>query len=80
MNCRELGWATVKRYTIIAITSPTRTGADDRKRTQRGPLLKSSWQTHTAGLTHHNSETGSYGKSHILSKPRLLPFSVATFR
>src|SRR5271157_2943300 len=27
------------------------------------------------GLTHHNSETGSYGKVHILSKPRLLPFS-----
>src|SRR5271157_1740963 len=22
-----------------------------------------------AGLTHHNSETGSYGKFHILSKP-----------
>src|SRR5208337_2857381 len=33
-----------------------------------------------AGLTHHNSETGSYGKVHILSKPRLLPFSFATFR
>ena len=33
-----------------------------------------------AGLTHHNSETGSYGKVHILSKPRLLPFSCATFR
>ena len=33
-----------------------------------------------AGLTHHDSETGSYGKFHILSKPRLLPFSVATFR
>ena len=32
------------------------------------------------GLTHHNSETGSYGKFHILSKPRLLPFSFATFR
>src|SRR5208337_818152 len=29
----------------------------------------------TPGLTHHNSETGSYGKVHILSKPRLLPFS-----
>jgi len=33
-----------------------------------------------AGLTHHNSETGSYGKFHILSKPRLLLFSFATFR
>ena len=32
------------------------------------------------GLTHHNSETGSYRKFHILSKPRLLPFSFATFR
>jgi len=32
------------------------------------------------GLTHHNSETGSYGKFHILSKPRLLLFSFATFR
>jgi len=32
------------------------------------------------GLTHHNSETGSYGKFHIVSKPRLLPFSFATFR
>jgi plasmid stabilization system protein ParE len=33
-----------------------------------------------AGLTHHNSEPGSYGKFHILSKPRLLPFSFATFQ
>ena len=32
------------------------------------------------GLTHHNSEPGSYGKFHILSKPRLLPFSFATFQ
>ena len=32
------------------------------------------------GLTHHNSETGSYGKFHVLSKPRLLPFCFATFR
>src|SRR5208337_3149072 len=32
----------------------------------------------TSGLTHHNSETGSYGKFHILSKPRLLLFSFAT--
>jgi len=33
-----------------------------------------------SGLTHHNSETGSYGKFHILSKLRLLPLSFATFR
>jgi len=37
-------------------------------------------QIEQAGLTHHNSETGSYGKFHILSKPRLLLFSFATFR
>ena len=32
------------------------------------------------GLTHHNSDTGSYGKFRIPSKPRLLPYSFATFR
>src|SRR5208337_56015 len=37
-------------------------------------------QGRLTGPTHHNSETGSYGKVHILSKPRLLPFSFATFR
>src|SRR5208337_3751375 len=32
------------------------------------------------GFTHHNSDTGSYGKFRIPSKPRLLPYSFATFR
>ena len=32
------------------------------------------------GLTHHNSESGVYGKFRIPSKPRLLPYSLATFR
>jgi len=32
------------------------------------------------GLTHHNSESGLYGKFRIPSKPRLLPYSLATFR
>ena len=32
------------------------------------------------GLTHHNSEYGLYGKFRIPSKPRLLPYSLATFR
>jgi retron-type reverse transcriptase len=36
--------------------------------------------TKEAGLTHHNSDTGTYGKFRILSKPRLLPYSFATFR
>ena len=47
-----------------------------------GPLMV-IWdrlQDHRSGLTHHNSEAGSYGKFHIPSKPRLLPFSCATFR
>src|SRR5208337_526171 len=36
--------------------------------------------TPTPGFTHHNSDTGSYGKFRIPSKPRLLPYSFATFR
>ena len=32
------------------------------------------------GLTHHNSEAGLHGKFHIPLKPRLLPYSLATFR
>ena len=32
------------------------------------------------GLTRHNSESGLYGKFRIPSKPRLLPYSLATFR
>ena len=32
------------------------------------------------GLTHHNSEAGLHGKFHIPIKPRLLPYSLATFR
>ncbi|MGO9034634.1 prolyl oligopeptidase family serine peptidase [Mycobacterium sp.] len=34
----------------------------------------------SAGLTHHNSETGLHGKFRIPIKPRLLPYSLATFR
>ena len=34
----------------------------------------------TPGLTHHNSESGLYGKFRVPSKPRLLPYSLATFR
>jgi hypothetical protein len=33
-----------------------------------------------SGLTHHNSDTGSYRKFRILSKPTLLPYRCATFR
>ena len=32
------------------------------------------------GLTHHNSESGLYEKFRVPSKPRLLPYSLATFR
>ena len=32
------------------------------------------------GLMHHNSESGLYGKFLVPSKPRLLPYSLATFR
>jgi hypothetical protein len=34
----------------------------------------------TAGLTHHNSEAGLYGKFRIPNKLKLLPYSLATFR
>jgi hypothetical protein len=33
-----------------------------------------------AGLTHHNSEAGLYGKFRIPNKLKLLPYSLATFR
>ena len=33
-----------------------------------------------AGLTHHNSEAGLYGKFRIPNKLKLLPYSPATFR
>ncbi|MGA7501481.1 MAG: type II toxin-antitoxin system RelE/ParE family toxin [Isosphaeraceae bacterium] len=32
------------------------------------------------GLTHHNSDVGLHGKFRVPSKPRLLPYSLATFR
>jgi hypothetical protein len=41
------------------------------------------WETNpatTPGLTHHNSDAGLYGKFRIPSKPRLLLYSLATFR
>ena len=33
-----------------------------------------------SGLTHHNSEAGLYRKFRVPSKPRFLPYSLATFR
>ena len=33
-----------------------------------------------AGLTHHNSESGLYGKFRVPNKLKLLPYSLATFR
>jgi dihydrofolate reductase len=39
------------------------------------------WETaHTAGLTHHNSESGLAGKPCLLVKFKLLDHLVATFR
>ncbi|MGZ3335853.1 MAG: hypothetical protein ACXVBV_10940, partial [Isosphaeraceae bacterium] len=44
------------------------------------PDPHAAWGLLSPGLTHHNSESGLYGKFRIPSKPRLLPYSLATFR
>jgi hypothetical protein len=54
--------------------------AEQRWRARLPPSTSLAQGKWLPGLTHHTSESGLYGKFRILSKPRLLPYSFATFR
>jgi hypothetical protein len=59
---------------------PGKVGSDGRFSIKSGAGDGAPEGEYKAGLTHHNSEAGLYGKFRIPNKLKLLPYSLATFR
>ena len=74
---RERYAANLREATMLhRLMRLAQTIAQEKRGTSTDFLVSSRWQ----GPPHQNSEAGLYGKFRIPSKPRLLPYSLATFR
>ena len=71
-------------HSLESLESPDSIGSKRNLEREKGTSLNSDSLAPkplaSTGLTHHNSEAGLYGRFCIPSKPRLLPYSLATFR